>query len=166
MGKAKKNDPPIPADWAPISGNQAPRRRFESEEKFMGLEAIKFRYSTDTVAESVEQKEAEPEVEVPAVEPAQEAKETRNSRRSRRNRKAGKVAQNQTDAPKSKKEEPKPAKRETAKGGKKDSPKQEGAKQPKQEAPKQDAGDGAQKKKHHHRRYRPHRKPKTGENKQ
>ncbi len=50
-GKAKKNDPPVPADWAPISGGKAPRRRFENEEKVMALDAIKFRYSTDTVAE-------------------------------------------------------------------------------------------------------------------
>ena len=60
-GKAKKTDPPIPADLAPISGNKKPRRRFESEETFGGLDAIKFRYSTDTVADSVEEAPAEPE---------------------------------------------------------------------------------------------------------
>ena len=60
-GKAKKTDPPIPADLAPISGNKKPRRRFESEEKFGGLDAIKFRYSTDTVADSVEETPAEQE---------------------------------------------------------------------------------------------------------
>ena len=59
-GKAKKTDPPIPDDLAPISGNKKPRRRFESEEKFGGLDAIKFRYSEDTEAESVEK--AVPEV--------------------------------------------------------------------------------------------------------
>ena len=170
VGKAKKNDPPIPADWAPISGNQTPRRRFESEEKFMGLDAIKFRYSTDTVAESVEeQKAAEPEVEAPDVELTQEVKENRNSRRNRRNRKAGKVAQNQADAPKSQKTAPKPEKQETAKSGKKEhpkQPKQEPSKQPKPEAPKQNAGEDAQKKKHHHHRRYHHRKPKTGENQQ
>ena len=52
-GKAKKTDPPIPDDYAPISGNKKFRRRFESEEKFGGLDAIKFRYSDDTVAEGV-----------------------------------------------------------------------------------------------------------------
>ena len=60
-GKSKKTDPPIPADLAPISGNKKPRRRFESEETFGGLDAIKFRYSTDTVADSVEEIPAEPE---------------------------------------------------------------------------------------------------------
>ncbi len=57
-GKAKKNDPPIPADLAPISGGKGPRRKLEREETFMGLEAIKFRYSTETVAE--QEKPAEP----------------------------------------------------------------------------------------------------------
>ncbi len=54
-GKAKKADTPVPADWAPISGGKGPRRRFEKEEKLLGLDAIKFRYSTDTVADKVEQ---------------------------------------------------------------------------------------------------------------
>ena len=50
-GKAKKTDTPIPADLAPISGG-AQRRRFESiSEDGPVLNAIKFRYSTDTIAE-------------------------------------------------------------------------------------------------------------------
>ena len=52
-GKAKKTDPPIPADLAPISGSGR-RRRFReesTEDKQVALDAIKFRYSTETVAE-------------------------------------------------------------------------------------------------------------------
>ena len=147
-GKAKKTDPPIPADWAPISGSKKPRRRFESEEKFMGLDAIKFRYSTDTVADSVEEA---PVLEEP-VPAAEEVKETRSSRRNRRNRKAGKVAQNQEAAPQPKKVAPK-----------KDTPKQEAAKQ--EPAKQAEATEGGEKKRSHHRRYHHRRKPKTGENK-
>ena len=49
-GKAKKTDPPIPADWAPISkGNR--RRRFEKIEDAPVLDAIRFRYSEEEVAQ-------------------------------------------------------------------------------------------------------------------
>ena len=70
-GKAKKNDPPIPADLAPISG--AGRRRKLDMDTPMQLDAIKFRYSEETVAEEKE------------VAPAEEKgdKEGRKSRRRR-----------------------------------------------------------------------------------
>ena len=53
-GKAKKTDPPIPADLAPISGGNN-RRRFQKElpEEAPVLESIKFRYSEETIAEDV-----------------------------------------------------------------------------------------------------------------
>ena len=72
-GKAKKNDPPIPADLAPISG-AGRRRRFReepAEEKTVVLDSIKFRYSTETVAE-----ETTPEPE----------KEEKSNNRRRKNR--------------------------------------------------------------------------------
>lgn len=52
-GKAKKNDPPIPADLAPLSGN-GKRVREElpiEEEETPVLDSIRFRYSTDTIVE-------------------------------------------------------------------------------------------------------------------
>ncbi len=59
-GKARKNDPPIPADLAPISGNgkRAPQPK-ETEQPMM-LEPIRFRYSTESVVsdEPAEQPEA------------------------------------------------------------------------------------------------------------
>ena len=59
-GKARKNDPPIPADLAPISGNgkRAPQPK-EAEQPMM-LEPIRFRYSTESVIsdEPAEQPEA------------------------------------------------------------------------------------------------------------
>ena len=77
-GKAKKNDPPIPADLAPISGS-GKRVRKEKEEEKLFLDPIKFRYSTETVVEE-------------KPEPAQE-----QENKARRNRK-----------PKAKTENPRP----------------------------------------------------------
>ena len=50
-GKAKKNDPPIPADLAPISGNGKRVRKEEKEDKTVFLDSIRFRYSTETIAD-------------------------------------------------------------------------------------------------------------------
>ena len=49
-GKAKKNDPPIPADLAPISGGGKRARKEPEEEKPM-LEPIRFRYSTEKIVD-------------------------------------------------------------------------------------------------------------------
>ena len=54
-GKAKKNDPPIPADWAPISGTGKRVRREEDEP--VRLDPIRFRYSTEAVVEENESQE-------------------------------------------------------------------------------------------------------------
>ena len=91
-GKAKKNDPPIPADLAPISGaGKRARKERNAEEEKMLLEPIRFRYSTEKgVEEEVEQEAAE--------ENAQEQKEGKSSR-SRRRRK------NKGEAPKADREE-------------------------------------------------------------
>ena len=89
-GKAKKTDPPIPADLAPISGGS--RRRFkgfdevESEPQF--LDPIKFRYSTETVVE-------EETVEEPQETPVAEEKQPRaNHSRRRRHKKPQQEQQN------------------------------------------------------------------------
>ena len=62
-GKAKKNDPPIPADLAPISGNgKRPHRDLDKkEEDDLILEPIRFRYSTEKIVEDEERPAAEPE---------------------------------------------------------------------------------------------------------
>ena len=73
---AKKNDPPIPADLAPISGAGKRVRKIVSEEEAVLLEPIRFRYSTETIVEEPE------EAEIP--EEVQEPKHSR-SRRLRRN---------------------------------------------------------------------------------
>ena len=84
-GKAKKTDPPIPADWAPISGNRR-NRRFQSEasmkEEPAFLDPIKFRYSTEAVVEEVPAEKSE---EVPE-EKEQKEHRSRNRRRRSKNK--------------------------------------------------------------------------------
>ena len=92
-GKAKKNDPPIPADLAPISGS-GKRVRKQPEEEKLTLDPIKFRYSTETVVD-----------EEPEVPEAMEA-EAKSPRR-RRNRKSQGEKAEQPKAEKEKKPEPK-----------------------------------------------------------
>ena len=77
-GKAKKNEPPIPADLAPISGNGIRPRAEAKQEDDMVLEPIRFRYSTESL---VEETPAEPEQET-AERPAN--KPRRNDRRRQR----------------------------------------------------------------------------------
>ncbi len=76
-GKAKKNDPPIPTDLAPISG--APKRTVKEApaDAPVVLDSIKFRYSSEKVAEEILPQEPE---ETPAAE------ESTSSRRRRKNR--------------------------------------------------------------------------------
>ena len=149
-GKAKKNDPPIPADLAPISsaGKKARKVKTEEEEEKLLLEPIRFRYSTEKVVE-----EQEPPVEAAeAVEAAEEQKEDKSSR-SRRRRK------NKGDAPK-------PEQGEQKAEPKKEQPKKE---QPKKEQPKKEAapeqaaseGEEGAKKPHRRNNYRRHRRPKS-----
>ena len=108
-GKAKKTDPPIPADLAPISG-AGRRRKFrdleQTEEKAVVLDSIKFRYSTETVAE-----ETVPE------EPKEEKSQGGNRRRRNRRGKGGakpegaasqEGQQKKPEAAKPAKQEPKP----------------------------------------------------------
>ena len=96
-GKAKKNDPPIPADLAPISGTgRRVRKEKAAEEEKLLLEPIRFRYSTEKVVEE----------EIPAISeetaPAQEQKESK-SPRSRRRRK---IKSEQKQVPQAEQNEP------------------------------------------------------------
>ena len=76
-GKAKKNDPPIPADLAPISGQgKRPVKREEKEEPRL-LEPVRFRYRDENVVEEKPQVQQDE----PAVN--EEAGESRSRRRRR-----------------------------------------------------------------------------------
>ncbi len=113
-GKAKKNDPPIPTDLAPISGS-GKRVRKEAEEEKLLLEPIRFRYSTEKVVEEPET----PQVEEPAAEEVKEAGESKS--RSRRRRRGKGESKNQEQpkeaAPKEAQPKEQPAPKEPAEEG-------------------------------------------------
>ena len=90
-GKAKKNDPPIPADLAPISGG-GKRVKKQEDDAPRFLDPIRFRYSTEQI---VEESEEQPEEALSADESAPS-----ESRRSRRRRKGKPQANAAADAPK------------------------------------------------------------------
>ena len=103
-GKAKKTDPPIPADLAPISGaGKRVRKEKAAEPAF--LDPIKFRYREEAVVE---------EQPAPAEESTDEAKPGRNRNRRRKPRSENR------EAPKQEKPAEKPAenpgKQESAEG--------------------------------------------------
>ncbi len=138
-GKAKKNDPPIPADLAPISGSGKRQRREEPQEQVF-LDPIKFRYSSEAVVEPADQ------------EMAAEQEIGDKPKRSRRNRNRNRKGENV------------PAREEMPKA----EPKQERVKAeaPKEQPKKEEASDAPEAKKNggNHRRRRPNyrRKPKQG----
>ena len=109
-GKAKKNDPPIPADLAPISGSGKRARKEKDEEDSLRLEPIRFRYSTETVVDE------EPALEeAPREEKEQKPSRSRNRRRKPHS-KTGPKPEGEAAAPKEEKKapqqpkEPKPTK--------------------------------------------------------
>ncbi len=63
-GKAKKNDPPIPADLAPISGNGKRVRKQETDEdRPVFLDSIKLKYSEETIAEETSAEDVKTQAE-------------------------------------------------------------------------------------------------------
>ena len=133
-GKAKKNDPPIPADLAPISGSGKRVRKPKEEEEKLLLEPIRFRYSTEQVVEEVE--ETVTEAAAPETEEAKPS-------RSRRRRKPH-------SSPKEGKEE-QPAKAEKPEKSEKPAKPKKEKEQPKEPKPEGE-GTGDPAKKNHRRR--------------
>ena len=147
-GKSKKNDPPIPADLAPISGagKKVRKAKLEDEETLL-LEPIRFRYSTENVVEAQEA----PAETAEAVEAAEEQKEGKSSRsRRRRKNKGDALKAEQTELKAETKKEP----------AKKEQPKKE--QPPKEAAPEKEPSEGeeAAKKPRRRNNYRRHRRPK------
>ena len=146
-GKAKKNDPPIPPDLAPISGSGKRVRKEKEEENKLFLDPIKFRYSTEAVVDEPE----EPE-EVTAEVPEQKENKSRRSRSRRKPQ--GEQSEKKSEVPKAEKPEKKPEAPRAEKPEKKP------------EAPRAEAAETGeeQAKKPHRRRnnYRRNRKPKQG----
>ena len=134
-GKAKKNDPPIPADLAPISGGGKRVRKREIDVPTGLLDPIKFRYRDENVVDEPVVKE----------ESAQLSKNKRN-RRHKQERPA------------------EPAPEKPAQKAEKPQPKEQKAEKPQKEAkpaPKEAAASEKPKQNHHrhhyHRRNRPHK---------
>ena len=98
-GKAKKTDPPIPADLAPISGGGKRAKKPEPvEEPPVLLSPIKFRYSEEAIVE-------EPQAEDPVEEaPAEDTARKSN----RRNRNRNRAQKKDNPAPEAKEEAPAP----------------------------------------------------------
>ena len=156
-GKAKKNDPPIPADLAPISKNgKRVKKVAEESDEPVFLDPIRFRYSTEAIVE-------EPEVQEEEETEEQETEARRSSNRRRKRRP-------KTDAPKEaqpvkeaapkepqKAKEPAPKEPKPAPKQEKKAPKQENAPAEKQEAAPN--GEGEAKKPHHRRRPNYRRRP-------
>ena len=152
-GNAKKTDPPIPADLAPISGKG--KRAEKAEEKQNGpiLETIRFRYSTEAVVD-----EAAPAPEAPETQEVQENSAPAKSRNRRSRRPRGQKPQNQEHKQAEKPQEKKP---KTEKSHEKKPVEKPQAK--KAEPSAEGAEKEAKKPRRHHNRHR--RKPRTGEQK-
>ena len=99
-GKAKKNDPPIPEDLAPISGVAA-RRKSQQEEETLQLEPIRFRYSTEKI---VEEEPQEQDREQP-VTPQEKISRNRNRRDRRRQERHQPKQENKEEKPAEEKQE-------------------------------------------------------------
>ena len=153
-GKAKKNDPPIPADLAPISGNgKRVRKEAKEDNEPVFLDPIRFRYSTEAVVE-----EAEPQEDTEEIAEEHESEVRRSNNRRRRRR--PKTEQNKEAAPvkEAAPKEPKPAHKEAKPAPKqeKKAPKQEKAPAQKPEAAPKAEGEA---KKPHRRRPNYRRRP-------
>ena len=148
-GKAKKSDPPIPADLAPISGGSRRRQKTSEDEPVM-LDSIRFRYSEETIAEEQQIIEAKPEEAKPA-----------RSRRNRRKSKSNSAPQGEKPQQPAEKAA---AKKEPAKKPqpKKDAPRKD---QDAKEAAGEEKSDGPKKSGHRprHRRRKPARPDNQGQ---
>ena len=148
-GKAKKNDQPIPDDWAPISGAGKREKPQPKEERSMVLESIRFRYSTEQVVDEPEISEEELSPE--ASETAGDSGKSRSRRRNRKSRPQGEKNPS-PDAT----EVPKPEKQQKAE-------KPEKAEQPAEpEAEGDEPSKPNRNHRRHHNHYRRHRKPQGG----
>ena len=148
-GKAKKNDPPVPADLAPISGSGKRVRRQETEEKLL-LEPIRFRYSTEKIVEDAEEIREEP-----AAEGGEQKQRSRRRRQGNRENKEAAPKQPAEPAQKQEKQ-PKPKKETKEPKAQKEVKEVKEPKEPKTPAPEAE-GEQAKKprRRPHHRRHKP-----------
>ena len=96
-GKAKKSDPPIPSDLAPISGSGIRPKPERKEEEAMVLEPIRFRYSTESLVEESEERPQRENTERPQRETGERPQ--RPKRKPRGPRPEGKEQKEPKEAP-------------------------------------------------------------------
>ena len=96
-GKAKKSDPPIPSDLAPISGSGIRPKPERKEEEAMVLEPIRFRYSTESLVEESEERPQLENTERPQRETGERPQ--RPKRKPRGPRPEGKEQRDAKEAP-------------------------------------------------------------------
>ncbi len=163
-GKAKKNDPPIPADLAPISGAGKKTRAQElTAEEEPRLAPIRFRYSTEAL---VEEPEAPAEKTV-TEEPASTRSRRRKNRRAKAADGEDPAAEPATPAEAPAQEKPKQNKQKQEKA-RQEKPLQKSKKQsnaaPQAELPVESGEDNGapEQKKPHRRRPYHHRRRKPG----
>ena len=169
-GKAKKNDPPIPKDLAPISSNKKPARLKETleEEPMPALEPVIFRSdAANTPVAAPEEAPAETGAEKSSSNRRRRRKKPAGERKPEQQVKAEQPAEQPKKArkeqPKTEKKEQQPQKKEGARKQQKDGPK--AAPQPKKQesAAAEAPAEGGEKKAHsgNRRRYHHRRKPKN-----
>ena len=128
-GKAKKSDPPIPADLAPISGNGIRPKKPQQEEDDMVLEPIRFRYSTESVVGEEEEKRE------PAEKPSRPRRNDRRKPKGPRQEEKKPLSQDTPDSTEPERpEEKQPDKRPDRRRRPNREPKQNPKEQPQQAA--------------------------------
>ena len=152
-GKAKKNDPPIPADLAPISGNgKRVKKEEKDDDRPVFLDSIKLKYSEETIAEETSAEESKPQAEAEAPSPKQGGSRRHKSRRGKPSQ-GEKPAQQKAEKPAQQKaEQPAQQKSEQPAGQKQE-------KQENGEGKKAENGEG--KKSNNRRHYYRHRRGKS-----
>ena len=158
-GKAKKNDPPIPADLAPISGSGQKPRKTEEKKEAAFLEPVKFRYSTESL---VDEQPIAPETEEVREEPRQRRSKPGRSRKPRHEEQS----EQQSRPEKPEKADAAPKQDKPARPPRKPRPerKPERTEEPKAEKPEQLATEEAQEKVRRRKPYYHNRRRKPREN--
>ena len=153
-GKAKKNDPPIPADLAPISGSGQKPRKTEEKPESAFLEPVKFRYSTESL------------VEEQPIAPVEEVKEEPKQRRSKPGRSRKPRHEEQPDQTEKPEKPERPEKHDKPRPPRKPRPerKPERTEEPRAEKPEQLGTEEAQEKVRRRRPYYHNRRRKPREN--
>lgn len=113
-GKAKKTDPPIPADLAPISGSGKRPQKREVREPQMSLEPIRFRYRSDEIVPEEQETKRKPEI----GPDGQEKRPPRRRKRRSGERNPGTQGENKPAPQKEAQNKPKPQERKPESGEK------------------------------------------------